>query len=181
MKDYRNFVIVNNRNNIVTSSFANCSSDVNYRIYNRKFPEKNNFNNYIDILKILNKHLAQIAKWKENNDSLSIYYILIPPKFCKVIKDKLYKKWLETHERANGFKIKQEELEQWKIFNILYKCVYADICFKPNNIYSSKNNINKNYRHIIFTNNVIDKMYNYLNKLDELNEIKTIDDLLKYR
>jgi hypothetical protein len=181
MKEYRNFIIINNKKNIVASSFANCTSDVSYKVYNRKFPEKNSFNNYADVLKILNKHLAQITKWKENGESLSIYYILIPPKLCKVIKDKLYKKWLETGERANGLTIRQEELNQWELFNVLYKHIYADVCFKPNNVYSLKNNVNKNYRHVVFTSAVIDKMYNYLNKLEEQNEVKTIEDLLKYR
>lgn len=180
MKEYRNFILISNEKNVITSSFANCSSEVNYKVYNRAFPEKKGFNNYVDILKILNKHLAQIAKWKEDNTALSVYYILIPSKLCKIIKDKLFKTWLDSGERVNGLKIPKEELVQWKLFNTLYKYVFADICFKPNNVYS-KNNVNKNYKHVIFTINVVDKMHNYLNQLKEQNEIKAIDDLLKYR
>ena len=179
MKDYRNFIIINNKNNIVTSSFANCASEVDYKVYNRKYPEKKDFNNYIDVLKILNKHLAQIIKWKEDDNALSVYYILIPSKLCKIIKDKLYKNWIETGKRNNGLKLKNEELEQWKLFNTLYKHVFADICFKPNNVYNSKN-ANRSYKHVVFTSDVVDKMYKYLDKLEEQNAIKTIDDLLKH-
>lgn len=177
MKEYRNFILINNDKNMITASFANCSSEVNYKVYDRAFQEKKGFTNYTDIIKILNKHLAQISKWKEENKALSVYYILIPPKLCKIIKDKLYKNWLDTGERINKIKISKEELVQWEIFNTLYRHVFADICFKPNNIYSSKNN--KNYRHIIFTNEVVDKMYNYLNQLEDRDKAKTISDLLK--
>ena len=59
---------------------------MNYKVYNRTFPEKKGFNNYVDTLKILNKHLAQIVKWKKDNTALSVYYILIPSKLCKIIK-----------------------------------------------------------------------------------------------
>jgi hypothetical protein len=179
MKDYRNFILINNDKNIIASSFANCSSEVNYKVHERAFPDKKGFNNYTDILKILNKHLAQIIQWKEDDTALSIYYVLIPSKLCKIIKDKLFKKWLDTGERVNGLKISKEELAQWEVFNILYKHVFADICFKPNNAYN-KNNANKNYKHVIFTINVVDKMHNYLDQLEERNKIKTIDDLLKY-
>ena len=178
MKDYRNFIIINNKNNIVTSSFANCTSEVNYKVYDRTYPEQKEFSDYTDVLKILNKHLAQIMEWKKEQTALNIYYILIPPKICKIIKEKLYKNWIQTGQKLNGLKIKQEELEQWKIFDILYKHIFADICFKPNNVYSSKNNVNKSYRHVIFTNAVVDKMYEYLNKLEEQNKIKNLDELL---
>mgnify|MGYP003304685240 CR=1 FL=1 len=36
--------------------------------------------------------------------------------------------------------IKQEELGQWELFSVLYRHVFADVCFKPNNVYNSKNN-----------------------------------------
>ena len=181
MKEYRNFILISNKTNIVTASFANCTSEVNYKTYARTFPDKKDFINHIDTLRILNKHLAQILKWKEDNTALSVYYILIPPKLCKIIKDKLYKTWLETGKRNSGLKLEQEELDQWELFNVLYKHVFADICFKPNNVYNSKNNINKSYKHVVFTSNTVDKMYNYLNKLEERNSVKTIEDLVKNR
>ena len=75
MKEYRNFILINNDKNMITASFANCSSEVNYKVYDRAFQEKKGFTNYTDIIKILNKHLAQISKWKEENKALSVYYI----------------------------------------------------------------------------------------------------------
>lgn len=172
MKDYRNFILINTNNFIATATYANCSSDVVYKKYKKEHPVRITSN--LDALKILNKHLAQILQWKENEQALSIYYILIPPKLCKIIKDKLYRQWI--NESAS--KIKEEELTQWKIFDLLYKSVFADVVFKPNNIYNSKD-VNKVYRHIVFTKKVIDKMYDYLNKLEENLKVKSIDSLLK--
>ena len=39
--------------------------------------------------------------------------------------------------------------------------------------------VNKNYKHIVFTKNAIDKMYVYIDKLEDSIKLKTIDDLLK--
>ena len=61
---------------------------------------------------------------------------------------------------------------------MLYKNVFADICFKPNNIYSSRTDTSKIYKHVVFTKNVIDKMHDYLDKLNKKKE-NTIEDLLK--
>ena len=177
MKDYRNFVLINSDNFIVTATFANCSSEVSYKQYKKQFANKK-INSNIDSLKIINKHLAQIQYWKEHNNALSIYYLLIPPKLCKIIKDKIYKEWLETGVNKSGFAIKDEELEQWRLFNLLYKSVFSDIAFKPNNIYNSKDT-NKAYRHIAFTKVAIDKMYVYLERLEDRHKIDSIDDLLK--
>lgn len=178
MKDYRNFVLINSDNFIVTATFANCSSEVSYKQYAKQFANKK-VNNNIDMLKIINKHLAQIQYWKENDRALSIYYLLVPPKLCKIIKDKIYKEWLETGTNKAGYTIKEEELEQWRIFSLLYKSIFSDIAFKPNSIYNSKET-NKVYKHIVFTKNVIDKMYIYLDKLEDKYKINTIDDLLKH-
>lgn len=180
MKEYRNYIIIANDKNVITASFANCTSDVTYKVHDRQYTNKKINLDNTDVLKVINKHLAQILKWKNQEQSLSIYYILIPPKLCKVIKDKLYKKWLETGKSAVGYYLKEEELEQWSLFDILYKNVFSDICFKPNNIYSSKTNINNNYRHVVFTKNVVNKMHIYLDKLEEQSSINSIDDLLKY-
>ncbi len=174
MKEYRNFILINNDNFIVQASFANCSSEVVYKCHEVQYPSS-----HTDVLKVLNKHLAQILQWKKDGTALSIYYMLVPPKTCKIIKEKLYKKWIETGQYSSGAKLAPEELAQWKIFDVLYKKTFADIAFKPNNIYNSKN-VNKNYRHIVFTKNVIDKMYVYLDKLEESNKIKAVDDLLKH-
>ena len=180
MKDYRNFILMNSDNFIATATFANCSSEVTYKKHVRQYPVKKNINNNIDLLKVLNKHMAQILKWKDEEVSLNMYYILIPSKLCKIIKDRIYVKWLETKKNSSGFNIKPEELEQWKIFSMLYKNVFADICFKPNNIYNSKNNLNKGYKHIVFTSEVVNKMHNYLDNAEESISIKTISDLLKH-
>ena len=87
MKDYRNFILIDNDINIITATYANCSSSVSYKKFNKEHPKTKISNNNIDALKILNKHMAQILKWKTNNESLSVYYILVPPKFCKIIKE----------------------------------------------------------------------------------------------
>ena len=179
MKEYRNFILINNDSFIVQASFANCSSEVVYKCHEMQYPSKKPLTNHIDVLKILNNHLAQILQWKKDGTALSIYYMLIPPKTCKIIKEKLYKQWIETGQYNSGVKLKPEEIAQWKIFDVLYKKTFADIAFKPNNIYNSKN-VNKNYKHIVFTKNTIDKMYVYLDKLEESNKIKTIDDLLRH-
>lgn len=178
MKDYRNFILIENDKAIVQATFANCSSDVNYKCYNKEFPVKRPLVNYTDALRLLNKHLAQILQWKEDDEALSIYYVLVPPKLCKVIKEKLYKQWITAGEYNTGVKIKPEELNQWIIFDTLYRKTFADIAFKPNNIYSTKT-INKSYRHIVFTKDIVDKMYIYLERLDEMNKVKTVNDLLK--
>lgn len=180
MKDYRNFILIDSDNFIATATFANCSSEVLYRKYRKEFPTKKCISNNTDSLKLLNKHMAQILKWKEEDNALNMYYLLIPPKLCKIIKDKLYLNWLETKKTASGYPLKEEELVQWRIFSMLYKKVFTDICFKPNNVYSSKD-ANKNYRHVVFTNNVVNKMHYYIDKLEDSVSIKTIDDLLKQR
>lgn len=180
MKEYRNFIIINNDKHIITASFANCTSEVTYKTYKRLRIDKKITDN-TDVLKVLNKHMAQILKWKNEEQALNVYYILVPPKFCKIIKNKIYRDWLETGKTASGFPVHSEELEQWNIFNALYKSIFADICFKPNNVYNTKTDANKIYRHVIFTKNVVDKMHNYLNKLAESTAIKTIEDLLKYK
>ena len=176
MKDYRNFILINTDNFLVTATFANCSSDVSYKKYQRTHPVKNHINNNIDTLRILNKHLAQIANWKEEDRALSMYYILVPPKFCKIIKDKIYREWLTTKKNSAGLSISNEELEQWKMFEVLYKLVYVDIIFKPTNLYNAKD-ANKAYKHVVFTKNVIDKVYDYLNKLEDNIKVKRIDNL----
>lgn len=180
MKEYRNFIIINNDKYIITASFANCTSEVTYKSHKRLRVDKK-FTDNTDMLKVLNKHMAQILKWKNDEQALNVYYVLIPPKLCKVIKNKMYRDWLETGKTASGFSIHPEELEQWNIFNALYKSVFSDICFKPNNTYNSKSDANKIYRHVVFTKNVVDKMHNYLDRLEESTAIKTIGDLLKYR
>ena len=176
MKDYRNFILIDNDINIITATYANCSSPVSYKKFNKEHPKTKISNNNIDALKILNKHMAQILKWKTNNESLSVYYILVPPKFCKIIKDKTYKNWLNPQDKK--YNIPNEELKQWKVFETLYKIIFADICIKPNNIYSSKD-VNKTYKHIIYTKEIVNKMYVYLDKEKESTAIKTINDLLK--
>lgn len=168
MKDYRNFILMDSNEFILTATFANCSSEVSYKRYNKAYTSKN----HIDVLKILNKHLAQIAKWKEEGQALSIYYLLVPPRLCKIIKDKLYKQWIETDKDS----IKKEELEQWRLFSALYKQVFSEVAFKPNNIYSSKKQSN-NYRHVIFTKNVIDKMFLYLEKVEESNKSNLVKNI----
>ncbi len=174
MKDYRNLILMDSNKFILTATFANCSSDVAYKRYNKAYPTKSNMNN-IDALKILNKHLAQIVKWKEEEKALSVYYILVPPKLCKIIKDKLYKQWIETNKAS----IKPEELEQWKLFSALYKLVFSEVAFKPNNIYNSRSKQQNNYKHVIFVKNTVDKMFLYLEKIEESNKAKVIEDLLK--
>lgn len=178
MKEYRNFILINNDNFIVQATFANCSSDITYKCHKKQFPSKKPLTNNTDELRILNKHLAQILQWKESEIALSIYYVLIPPRLCKIIKEKIYKQWLEKGTYDSGVKLKPEELTQWKVFDMLYKKTFADIAFKPNNIYNSKI-VNKNYKHIVFTKNAIDKMYVYIDKLEDSIKLKTIDDLLK--
>ena len=86
MKDYRNFIIINNDKHLITATFANCSSEVSYKAY-KTFSSKKYLINNLDSLKILNKHMAQILKWKENEQALSVYYILVSPKLCKVIQN----------------------------------------------------------------------------------------------
>jgi hypothetical protein len=179
MKDSRNFIIINSDNFIITATFANCSSEVLYKKHKREYPAKKHIINNIDILKIINKQMAQILKWKEEEKALSTYYILLPSKLCKIIKDKLYKQWLDTGKTNSGYNLKKEELEQWQIFQTLYKKIFANIVFKPNNLYSS-NDANKTYRHVTFTKNVVDKMHNYLDKLEDSIKVKTLEDLLKY-
>ncbi len=180
MKEYRNFILIDSNNFIATATFANCSSDVYYKKYRKEYPVKKHVYDNTDCLRLLNKHMAQILKWKEEESALNIYYLLIPPKLCKIIKDKLYLKWIETKKTSTGFNLREEELAQWKIFSVLYKKVFTEVSFKPNNIYNSKD-ANKNYRHIVFTNNVVNKMHSYLDKVEDTIAIKTLDDLLKQR
>ena len=59
MKEYRNFILINNDHFIVQATFANCSSEVAYKCYNKQYPSKKPLTNHIDVLKVLNKHLAQ--------------------------------------------------------------------------------------------------------------------------
>lgn len=179
MKEYRNFVLIDNDISIITATYANCSSIVSYKKFNKEHPKTKISNSNIDSLKILNKHMAQILKWKEEDVALSLYYLLIPPKLCKIIKDKIYRNWISENSDKR-YNIKEEELNQWRIFDMLYRSIFADISFKPNNVYNSKN-VNKAYRHIIYTKEVINKIYIYLNKEEESTAINTIDDLIKRR
>lgn len=176
MKDFRNFILISNETSIITATYANCSSEVTYKKFIKDYPQTKISATNIDALKILNKHMAQILQWKDSKEAISLYYLLVPPKLCKVIKDKTYKVWLDPGERQ--FNVPEEELRQWRIFDMLYRKVYADISIKPNNIYNSKN-INKAYRHITYTKEVINKMYVYLDKDKAKTSIKTVSDLLK--
>ena len=99
MKEYRNFVLIDNDISIITATYANCSSIVSYKKFNKEHPKTKISNNNIDSLKILNKHMAQILKWKTSDEALSVYYLLIPPKLCKIIKDKTYKNWLNPQDK----------------------------------------------------------------------------------
>lgn len=152
MKDYRNFVLINNGKRLASTFYANCSSDasinVHYGITN------------IHMLKLINSHLENIKEWKENDKAINVYYLLIPPKLCKLIKDKTFKTLM------NSDKISLAERLQWKRFDGLYKEVFADIIFKPNNTYDS-NNINKAYKHIVYTKKLIDKMYRLLDSIED--------------
>ena len=176
MKDYRNFILINNETSVITATYANCSSEVVYKKFIRDYPQTKISNNNTDSLKILNKHMAQILRWKESEQSINLYYVLIPPKLCKIIKDKTYKNWLSPGDKK--YNISKDELAQWQVFDALYKNIFVDICIKPNNIYSSKD-INKAYKHIAYTKEIINKMHIYLNKEKESTAIKTIKDLLK--
>lgn len=158
MKDYRNFVIVNNGKKMATTFFANCSSTASIKLYNNI--------DSASMLKLLNKHLSNIKKWKAEGTALNVYYILIPPKLCKLIKSKDYKVLLKSDRTS------EEEKNQWGYFETIYKEVFADVVFKPNNTYDS-NNINKAYRHIVYTKKLIDKMYVILDK-DSQNLKQTI-------
>ena len=178
MKDYRNFILIENDKSVIIATYANCSSEVSYKKFAKEYLPTKISNNNIDSLKIINKHMAQILKWKNEDTALSLYYLLIPPKLCKIIKDKIYRQWIGESDKR--FNIKEEEIKQWKIFDMLYKSIFADISFKPNNVYNSKN-VNKAYRHIIYTKEVINKIYIYLEKDEEATAIKSIDDLVKYR
>ena len=73
MKDYRNFIILNNDKHLITATFANCSSEGSYKVYKTSNSKKYLINN-LDSLKILNKHMAQILKWKENHPCLLILH-----------------------------------------------------------------------------------------------------------
>ena len=161
MKEYRNFILINNDDFIVQASFANCSSEVVYKCHEMQYPSKKPLTNHTDVLKVLNKHLAQILQWKKDGTYPYVSAENLLPDVNGagyIIKEKLYKQWIETGQYNSGVKLKPEEIAQWKIFDVLYKKTFADIAFKPNNIYNSKN-VNKNYKHIIFTKNTIDKMY----------------------
>lgn len=176
MKEYRNFILVDDYKNIIAATYANCSSEPCYKKYTKTFPSTKVSNNNTDSLMIINKHIAQILKWKEENNSLSVYYLLIPPKLCKIIKDRIYKQWIDENSDKR-FNVSIEEINQWKIFDALYKRAFTDLSFKPNNVYNSKQ-VNKSYKHVVFTKDVIDKMHVYLTK--ETREINTIEDLIRY-
>lgn len=162
MKEYRNFIMASNENCIVTATYANCSTDVVYKKYMKNYLDFENLNN-IDTLKVLNKHIAQIYQWKNEDRIVNKYYILIPSKLCKIIKDKIYVDWIKTGKTKKGVLLSDEELKQWIFFNNLYKHVYADIVIKPNSIH--KTNENTAYRHVIVAKNIVDKIYSYLDKL----------------
>lgn len=179
MKEYRNFILVDNDKSVITATYANCSSEVSYKKYAKRYIPTKISNNNIDSLLIINKHMAQILKWKKEDVALSLYYLLIPPKLCKIIKDKIYKNWI-NEDSDKRYNIQEEELNQWRIFDMLYKNVFADISFKPNNVYNSKN-VNKSYKHIIYTKEIINKIYIYLDREEESTAIKSIDDLMKRR
>ena len=151
MKDYRNFVLINNGKRLATTFYANCSSDASINVHQ-------GITN-IHMLRLINQHLSNIKDWKENGTAINVYYLLIPPKLCKIIKDKTYKTLM------NSDKVSMAEKLQWQYFEILYKEVFADIIFKPNNTYDS-NNVNKAYKHIVYTKKLIDKMYRLLDSID---------------
>lgn len=149
MKDYRNFVLINNGRKVATTFYANCSSEASIQIHE----DTSNAH----MLKLINQHLYDIKVWKDNGVAVNVYYILIPPKLCKIIKDKSYK----TLSSSNNVSLLEKT--QWQYFELVYKEVFADIVFKPNNIYDS-NNINKAYKHIVYTKKLIDKMYALLDQ-----------------
>ena len=149
MKDYRNFILINNGKKLATTFYANCSSEASIQLHDDI--------STASMLKIVNQHLYDIRYWKENGLAVNVYYILIPSKLCKLIKDKSYKNLLKSD------KVSTIEKWQWQLFEGIYKEVFADIVFKSNNTYDS-NNINKAYKHIIYTKKLIDKMYALLDE-----------------
>jgi hypothetical protein len=166
MKEYRNLLIASNKTHIITASFANCNSAVKYNHI-----KKSNKGN-IDLLKILNNYMGQIIKWKRNNKALNVYYITLPSKLCKVIKDRLYLNWNENN-------VSEKEIEQWKIFNALYKLVFSDVYFKPDSIYNSKD-VNNAYKHVVFTKKTFDLMNNLLDAYKEQGLTKELNEVLVY-
>ena len=93
MKEYRNFILVDNDKSVITATYANCSSEVSYKKYAKRYIPTKISNNNIDSLLIINKHMSQILKWKKEDVALSlnsdVEYLKINDDLQKMIQEEM--------------------------------------------------------------------------------------------
>ena len=174
MKEYKNIIIVGEKNNFVSMTFENMHKPITYMNYNKLPCQGNNIASNVNALAIINKYLGEIYKCP---DKINRYYFIVPNNICKMIKSGTYKNWIKTGQTVSGKPIDKVELYHWVIFASLYRELFTEIDFKPLSYYSMKN-IKYNLQQMQFTKKLINTAYEYLQKKKDKNLLKTLDELL---
>jgi hypothetical protein len=148
--ELRNFILIEENDIYLSCTFANASSTPEFKKHTAESTSR-----YENYLKIINNHLLEILKHKVNGTSLSMYYLLIPDDLCEEIKEKNFVNYYSENNSDD-----LDKPNQWLVFSNLYKILFRDIIFKPNNYYDS--GVTYEYKHIIFTKEILSKMHNYI-------------------
>ena len=146
----RNFILVEENDIYLSCTFANTSSTPEFKKHTVESTSR-----YENYLKLINNHLLEILKHKVNGTGLSLYYLLIPDDLYEEIKAKNF---VNYYSENNSDDLNKPN--QWLIFSNLYKMLFPDIIFKPNNCYDS--GVTHEYKHIIFIKDILSKMHNYI-------------------
>ena len=173
MKEYKNIIIVGEKDTFVSMTFENMHKPICYMKYNKLPCKGGNMASNVNSLAIINKYLGEIYKNKGTN----MHYFIVPNNICKMIKSGTYKNWVKTGMTAGGKPIDKTELYYWTIFASLYKELFQDVDFKPLSYYSMKT-VKYNVQQMQFTKELINKAYEYVQENKNKNIIKSLDDIL---
>lgn len=176
MKEYKNIIIVGEKDQYVSMAYENMYKPIKYVRYNDLPSKGSTLSTNINALSIINRYLAEIYNNRTKNDN--VHYFIIPNKICKAIKNGTYKNWIKTGKTANGDAIKDEELYQWIIFAALYKELFTNVDFKPISYYSMKE-VKYNYKHMQFTKELINKAHEYLEEIKNNNFEDSLFNIIK--
>ena len=148
--ELRNFILIEENDIYLSCTFANVSSTPEFKKHTAESTSR-----YENYLKIINNYLLEILKHKVNGTGLSMHYLLIPDDLYEEIKAKNFVNYYSENTPDD-----LDKPNQWLIFSNLYKILFRDIVFKPNNCYDS--GVTPEYKHIIFIKDILSKMHNYI-------------------
>lgn len=141
-KMFENIIIDSDVRNVFTSCYSKDSA-INkeqcklYRYTSNRLPcsSAEMFARDTNALYILNKYLSKIIDNKDDYKQIKIY---LNTSLHNKIESGRYKYWVETGYTQTGKTIANKELEQWKIFALLYGQVFTKITFKDSKLLTMK-------------------------------------------